>query len=163
MARWFPLESTDATVFDTAPHVFRYQLRYDAPPEAVWMSLASDRSLAEWGPSVREVKWTSPRPFGVGTTREVAPLGLPRVREHFFRWDEGGGYSFYVYETSAPLFRKFAEDYALTPDGAGTMFTWTVAIQPKPTLAAPFKVLAPVLKAGFGRMASDGQRYFADR
>lgn len=164
MARWYPLEPTDATLFDTAAHVFRYQKRFDAPPDVVWASLASDHSLADWGPSVQEVTWTTARPFGVGTIREVALLtGIARVREHYFRWDEGAGYSFYVYEATAPLFRRFAEDYTLTPDGAGTLFSWTVAIDPKSALRLPFQVLAPVLKAGFGRMAADGQKYFADR
>ncbi|MET0900977.1 MAG: SRPBCC family protein [Mycobacterium sp.] len=163
MARWYPLESTDSTVFDTAPHVFRYEMRYDAPPDVVWTSLVCDNSLADWGPSVQDVTWTSPRPFGVGTTREVVlPLGVSRVRENFFRWDEGRGYSFYVYETNAPLFRRFAEDYAVAPEGTGTLFTWTVAIEPKHALRLPFRVLAPVIKAGFGRMATDGQKYFAD-
>lgn len=164
MARWYPLESADATVFDTAPHVFRYEMRYDASPEVVWTSLACDHSLADWGPSVQEVKWSSPRPFGVGTTREVAlTLGLARVREQFFRWDEGRGYSFYVYEANAPLFRRFVEDYAVTPDGSGTRFSWTVAIEPRHALRLPFQLLAPALRAGFGRMATDGQKYFADR
>lgn len=164
MARWFPLESTDASAFDTAPHVFRYEKRFDAPPEAVWMSLASDNSLADWGSSVKEVNWLTPRPFGVGSSREVVlAVGFARIREQFFRWDEGLGYSFYVYEADAPLFRKFAEDYVVAPDGTGTLFTWTVAIEPKRALRLPFQALAPVLKAGFGRMASDGQRYFADR
>ena len=31
----------------------------------------------------------------------------------------------------------------------------------KPAFALPFKLLSPVLKVSFGRMASDGQRYFA--
>lgn len=164
MARWYPLESTDATLFDTAAHVFRYQKHFDAPPDVVWTSLASDHSLADWGSSVQSVTWTTPRPFGIGTTREVAmPGGLARVREHFFRWDEGSGYSFYVYEANAPLFRRFAEDYTIAPDGTGTLFSWTVAIDPKSALRLPFHVLAPVVKAGFGRMAADGQKYFADR
>jgi hypothetical protein len=30
-------------------------------------------------------------------------------------------------------------------------------------LALPIKVLAPVIKAAFGRMPSDGQKYFAKR
>lgn len=163
MARWFPLEPTDATTFDTATHIFRYQRHFDASPETVWTSLASDHSLADWGSSVQSVTWTSPRPFGVGATREVAlPAGVARVREEFFRWDEGSGYSFFVYEASAPLFRRFAEDYSIAPEGTGTHFSWTVAIDPKSALRLPFQVLAPVLKAAFGRMAADGERYFAD-
>jgi hypothetical protein len=41
------------------------------------------------------------------------------------------------------------------------MFTWTVAIELKGALALPFNVIAPVMKAGFGRIPSDGQKYFA--
>ncbi len=164
MARWFALESADAAYFDTAPHVFRYTKHYDAPPERVWESLESDASISAWGPAVKTVTWTSPRPFGVGTTREVAPPGgLAKMRERFFRWDEGQGYSFYVYESSAPMFRRFVEDYVLAPDSDGTLFTWTLALEPKTALRLPFKALAPVLKAGFGRIPADGQKYFATR
>lgn len=166
MARWSSLEPADAGLFlptSGAPHVFRYEMRYAASPKRVWESLASDASLAAWSTAIAKVTWLSPRPFGVGTTREVviAP-GLTRVRERFFRWDEGRGYSFYVYEASAPLFRRFAEDYDLTPEGDGTRFTWTIAIEPKRALSIPLKAIAPVLRAAFGRVAADGRRYFAN-
>ena len=163
MTRWDPLEPADADFFASAPHAFRYQKRFAAPPEQVWESLTSDASVAAWTPAIKEVTWTSPRPFGVGTTREVAAPALARVRERFFRWDEGSGYSFWVYESTLRLFTRFAEDYVVEPDGDGTSFTWTVAIEPKGRLALPVKVLAPALKAGFGRIPSDGQRYFAKR
>ncbi|OBF23333.1 SRPBCC family protein [Mycobacterium sp. ACS4331] len=162
MARWFALEPADARFLDTAPHIFRYEKHYDAPPEQVWESLQSDESLAAWGNSVSSVTWTSPRPFGVGSSRVVA-LGPSQVREHFFRWDEGQGYSFYVTEANAPLFRRFAEDYVVLPDGTGTRFIWKVAIEPRHALRLPFKALAPVLRAAFGRLASDGGKYFATR
>lgn len=165
MTRWYPLESADADFLATAPHLFRYEKRFAAAPQRVWDSLISDASLAAWGPSVREVNWTSPRPFGVGTTRDVvlAP-GLVRVRERFFRWDDGHHYSFTVDAANLPIFRRFAEDYIVEPDGAdATRFRWTVAIEAKPAFALPFKALSPVLKAAFGRLAADGQRYFANQ
>jgi hypothetical protein len=162
MTRWYPLESSDAGVLTSAAHVYRYQVRYAAPPERVWESLASDASLAAWGPSVKEVNWLTPRPFGVDTTREVVLAGgLARVHERFFRWDEGRGYSFAVYEASVPLFRHFVEDYVVEPDGQASLFTWTVAIEPKGAFSLPAKILSPVFKAAFGRMAADGKRYFA--
>jgi polyketide cyclase/dehydrase/lipid transport protein len=165
MTRWYQLESADEGFFTSAPHVFRYSKRFAAPPERVWESLASDESLAAWSPTVSSVNWRDPRPFGLGTTREVvlAP-GMTRVRERFIRWDEGNGYSFIVYEANLPIFRRFAEDYVVEPegsDGEATRFTWTVAIEPKSAFALPFKPIAPVLKLAFGRMASDGERYFA--
>ena len=163
MARWYALEPADADFFDSAPHVFTYQKRFAAPPERVWTQLTSDASIAAWGPAIKEVTWTSPRPFGVGTTREVTAPGGARLRERFFRWDEGSRHSFACYESTLPLFKRFAEDYIGEGDGADTLFTWTLAIEPKGALALPFKVLVPAVKAGFGRIPSDGQRYFAKK
>lgn len=161
----FNLEPADAEFFSAAPHIFTYVKRFAAPPELVWESLTSDESLAAWGPSVKNITWRSPRPFGVGTSRDVtlAP-GVIRVHERFFRWEEGRRYSFTVDHASIPSLRRFAEDYLVEPAGDGqTQFTWIVAIEAKPAFALPFKAVAPVLKAAFGRLASDGQRYFARR
>jgi hypothetical protein len=85
------------------------------------------------------------------------------VRERYFRWDEGKSHTFYVYESSLPLFRRFAEDCIVEPDGDQTSFTWIVAIEPKNAFRLPRKVLAPVLKAGFGQIPSCRQGYFAKR
>jgi hypothetical protein len=161
MARWHPLEPADDDFIASAPHVFRYQKRFAAPAEKVWESLCSDASLSAWGSTLREVVWTSPRPFGVGTTREAQPMAGPRVRERYYRWDEGRSHAFYVYEATMPLFRRFAEDYIVEPDGDGSVFTWVLALEPRAALALPFKAIAPVMKAGFGRIPADGQKYFA--
>ncbi|OBI84480.1 SRPBCC family protein [Mycobacterium sp. E740] len=161
MTRWYSLASADADFLTSAPHVFRYEKRYAAPPERVWDSLTSDDSLAAWGPSIKSVTWTSPRPFGVGTTRDVVAPGGATMRERHFGWDESRQKSFYVYESTLPLFNRFAEDYIVEADGDQTRFTWVVAIEPKKALAVPVRVLAPLLKAGFGRIPSEGQKYFA--
>ena len=162
MTRWYPLEPSDASVLVSAPHVFRYQSHFAAPPERVWESLASDESLAAWGPSRKSLNWLSPRPVAVDTTRDVVLAGgTPRIRERFFRWDAGRGYSFAVYEASIPVFRHFVEDYGVEADGDGTLFTWTIAIEPKGAFALPFKALSPVLKFAFGRTVADGKKYFA--
>ena len=158
MARWYPLEPAGADFLESAPHVFIYQKRFAAPPARVWEQLTSDDSIAAWGPATKEVNWTSPRPFGVGTTREVVALGGATMRERFFRWEKGRRHSFAAYESTLPLFKRFAEDYVVEADGADTLFTWVVAIEPKGTLALPFKVIAPAVKAGFGRIPSGGQQ-----
>jgi hypothetical protein len=163
MTRWYAVEPVDEGFFTSAPHVFRYAKTFAAPVERVWESLTSDASLAAWSATVSSLTWLSERPFGIGTTREVvlAP-GLAKVHERFFRWDEGRGYSFSVYEANAPIFKHFAEDYAIAPAGGdATRFTWTVAVEPKSVLALPFRPLAPVLKLAFGRLAADGERHFA--
>lgn len=161
MTRWYPLEPADDDFIASAPHVFRYRTRLDATPDEVWESITSDDSMAPWSPMITSITWTSPRPFGVGTTCEVSsPIG-PRVRERYFRWDEGHSHAFYVYESAAPFLKRFAEDYVVEPDGDGTQFTWVVAMEPKKAWALLFKVVGPVIMAGFGRIPGDGQKYFA--
>ena len=162
MTNWRALEPADASIFETAPLIYRYPVKLAVSPERVWESLASDRSLADWGLGVKSLKWTTPRPFGVGTTREVVlPLGSMTVREHFFRWDEGKGYSFYVYEANRPGIKRFAEDYVIEPDGNGALFTWTIALEPQRRTAPVMKLLSPVNKQAFGQVPRAAKRYFA--
>src|SRR6478672_7278253 len=77
---WHALEPVDDSFFETADHRYVFPIDLDVPPERVWESLQSDSSVADWGLGVQDLRWTSPRPFGVGTTREVVlPLGLMTV------------------------------------------------------------------------------------
>jgi hypothetical protein len=160
---WYALQPVDESFFRTAPVVHRYPVKLPVPPERVWESISSDESLSAWrGLHVPRLTWTSPRPFGVDATREVVlPLSAMTVRERFFRWDEGKGYSFYVYETNRPGIKRFAEDYVIEPDGAGTLFTWTIALEAHPPMAPVMKLLSPVNKQAFGQVARSAKSYFA--
>jgi hypothetical protein len=161
MTRWHSLEPVDAQFLVSAPHIFRYERRFAATSERVWESITSDASAAAWGRMINEVAWTSSPPHGVGATRESVALGA-RARSRYFRWDEGSGYSMFVYESTARVFTRYAEDFVLQPDDGGTLFTFTAAIEPKAALALPFKAFAPVLGIYLRRIASEGQRYFAN-
>ena len=54
MTRWYPLESADADFLASAPHIFRYEKSFEAPPSQVWESLVSDASLSAWSSTVKE-------------------------------------------------------------------------------------------------------------
>ena len=163
MTRWHPLEPADADFFTSAPEIHRFPIRLSVPPARVWESLQSDESLAAWGASVKSVTWTTQRPFDVGATREVVlPLGVATVHEKFFRWDEGQGYSFNVYECNRPLFRRFAENYVVEADGSGSLLTWTVAIEPAQKLAPILRFGAPINRLAFGQVARSAKKYFAE-
>jgi Polyketide cyclase / dehydrase and lipid transport len=158
---WHALKPADASAFVDAPIVHRFPVRLPVPPERVWESIASDRSMWDWDLGVKRLTWTSPRPFGVGTTREVVlPFGAMTVREQFFRWDEGKGYSFYVAETDRPIVEQFAEDYEIEPDGAGSVFTWTIALEPKRALLPVMRLAGPLNKMAFGQVPRAAKRYF---
>jgi Polyketide cyclase / dehydrase and lipid transport len=163
MTRWYQLERPDFSTFTEATQLYRFPAKFAAPPERVWQSLVSDASVQAWGLGVQRLTWTSARPFGVGTKREVVlPLRSMTVREEFFRWDEGKGYSFFVTEANRPGLRSFAENYEMEPDGDGTLFTWTIAIEPHPRMAPAMKLLGPANKAAFGMLVKGGKKYFAD-
>jgi hypothetical protein len=130
---WFKLAQADEEFLTSAPDRMADAMEIQRPADAVWADLTSDETLS-WCRMLAGVTWTSPRPFGEGTTRTVrTPLGMLALKEVYFRWEEGRRKSFYVAEASAPLFRRFAEDYlveALSP--STSRFTWTVAFEAPP-------------------------------
>src|ERR1700744_2975577 len=84
----------------------------------VWDELCRADAL-HWCRILQDVSWTSPRPFGVGTTRAVKALyGTNKLREHYFLWEGARRPCFYVVETPAPMVPSLAEDYTVEPKGA---------------------------------------------
>ncbi len=128
---WFNTRPVDERFLDEAPVRLSATLAIPRPAAAVWADLTGENPLS-WCRILDRVTWTSPRPLGVGTTREVVALkGLNVFHERFFRWEEGRRKSFTVLQASAPLAKAFAEDYLVEPAGDGACtFTWTVAYEP---------------------------------
>jgi hypothetical protein len=150
------LQPVDASFLDTAPTRFAQTWAVDRPASEVWAELVGDRPLA-WCRGLA-VTWTSPRPFGVGTTRQAAVLGALKVQEHFFIWEEGHRYTFYVTSANVPLFTSLAEDYIVEPTGPGSCaFTWKIGIAP----SALGKPGGPVNSALFKSFFKDTTKHFA--
>jgi uncharacterized protein YndB with AHSA1/START domain len=159
---WHELSSCDETYFDTAPFVYRYPVELDVPPERVWESLTSDRSMADWGLGIRSLRWTSPRPFGVGTTREIVLVGkVLAVRELFFRWDEGSRKSFYATDINMPVVARFAEDYLVEKTARGSRFTWTIAFEPTEKSGLLLRLSSPLNGLSFRSVPHRAKAYFA--
>ncbi len=115
--------------FDSAPERRSYELDLPVSPERVWRGLTASNPLW-WCRLLSSVEYTSPRPFGVGTTRTAAVLGVLRLHEVFFRWEDHRRQSFRAERANLPVFRRFGEDYLVerTPDGC--RLTWTFAYEP---------------------------------
>jgi hypothetical protein len=162
MSRWFDLEPCDASFFSTADHVYTFVQDLAVSPERVWQSLTSPHSVADWTPLLRSIEWTSPRPFGVGTTRTVVlPGRAATIREFFLRWEEGKRFSFYGIEANRPLFERFAEDYIVEPSTKGCRFTWSFALEGTQRTRVAMKLLSPVNSLNFRAMAHGAPSYFA--
>ncbi len=156
----FKLEPADEGFFSSAPVVLSDSFEIDRPAAEVWDDLVADNPLG-WcrilGP--KGIEWTSPRPFGVGTTRTAKALkGLSELREHYFIWEEGKRQSFYALEAAAPMFKRFAEDYRVEPQGdSACTLTWTVAYEP--TLLGK----GPVNKAIMRTLFTDTRKHYGAR
>jgi hypothetical protein len=125
------LTPVDESFFTSAPQILTHTWEIDRPATSVWSELVGEQPL-HWVRGLG-VKWISAPPYGVGTTRQASVLGLVKVQEHFFIWEDGRRYAFYAAAMNLPLFAKLAEDYVVEPRGADACaFTWTLAIEPSP-------------------------------
>jgi hypothetical protein len=155
--RWHRLLKAGDDFLQTAP--FRYVNTLDLPvaPEQVWAALTADDALVSWSPLVSGLRWTTPRPFGVGTTREVTMFRLMTSRERYYRWDDGQRKTFTAVDVSVPGLRRLAEDYVVEPTLGGSRFIWTVVLEPAPTLT-PMLRLADPITAWMLRRVARGMR-----
>jgi Polyketide cyclase / dehydrase and lipid transport len=144
--RWFPLAEAGDEFLDSAPFRYCHSVEVPLSPDQVWAELTADNTMASWNrlPIVTGIRWISPRPFGVDTMREVTVAhGALKIRERYFRWDEGKRKTFCGIETSLPLLRRFAEDYVVEPTPTGSRFTIVVAAEPRRQLTPLLRVADP--------------------
>lgn len=74
------------------------------------------------------VTWTSPKPFGVGTTRHIKMPGV-EADERFFVWEEGRRFAFTLERSTLGVLRSLAEDYVIEPRPSGCALRWTMAAE----------------------------------
>lgn len=130
----FPLQPLGASPFDDAnPHYYVFSLTTPRPAAEVWADLHGTRPL-RWCKGLHSVRWTSPEPFGVGTTRTVTLANRVTIDERYFRWEEDPerGYvnAFVVESATVPLFRRLGERYTVVPGAGSSTFTWEFVIEP---------------------------------
>jgi hypothetical protein len=127
MARWHHIEEADDALFARATLYHARSVEVPYPPEQTWAAITSE-GVSSWTKGVRKVTW-SPRPFGVGTTREVDMGGSFKLRERFFRWDDGYRKTFTGVEATVGIFRHLVEDYVVEPTERGSRLSWRWAAE----------------------------------
>lgn len=150
MARWYPLAPTDDAFLETAPVRTTQVLETTVSALDLWDALAADDAVVGWSPAVTGTRWLTEQPHGVGTVREVTVGGAVRVRERFYRWDEGERMTFSVSESTAPGIRRFAEDYIVEATPRGSRLTWIVAVEPTRLPSAAAGPASTVLSKAVG-------------
>jgi carbon monoxide dehydrogenase subunit G len=138
---------------DDAPVRYVNSVRIEASPASIWAALEDAAAWPRWATVIKNVEWTSPPPFGVGTTRTVTMIGKMLGYEEFIAWEPHRRMSFRFNEASMDGVRAFAERYTLDPVSAQTtQVTWVMAMAPK----GVSKLIVPLghwpMRKAFGRM-----------
>lgn len=122
----------DNSYLDKAPHCYVAVVEVDATPEQVFACFEDEHSWPVWALPITQVEWTSPKPYGLGTTRRVSMMGGLVADEVFIGWDYPKHMAFCFTESSQGLIESFAEDYQVSVlDNGKTRVQWTMAMTPK--------------------------------
>ncbi len=126
----FKCRSVDIDFFQTAPIRFVNEVELAASPQRVFSTFEDAEAWPQWFKEIVKVEWTSPHPYGVGTTRTVS-LNTVTVDEYFFLWEQDQRFAFYLTSMSLPLAHALAEDYQLEDLGNNRCkFIYTVCLEP---------------------------------
>jgi hypothetical protein len=116
--------------------------------EALFSALEEGKTWSAFFPVIRHVEWTSPRPFGKGTTRSVTLVGGVRLEEVFWTWEPGRSMGFAITAASNRSLKGLVETYEITPLGdQRCKLRWRMGIE----LNGPMRFIEPYMAASLGR------------
>jgi hypothetical protein len=123
----------------------------EVSPEQLFAIFEDPEAWPRWAwPGIRHVEWTSPKPYGVGTTRTVSLLTGIKVYEDFNVWDAPHEMAFTFYGMSEEVFSRFGEHYKVDDLGDGRCrLTWTVAYDPIGGFGRVHRFLPPMMRIAF--------------
>ena len=164
VATSYPCERVGLDFVDTAPYRFVSTVDLAITPEQLFEVLSEADSWSRWATAVAEVTWTSPEPYGVGTTRTVTMRGGAVNDEEFVAWERHSHMAFRINQSTTKGLAAFVEDYQVRETPSGCHLTWTVAITPRgPITRLGMVVGRPVMAWVFQRFAGNLRRYTDDR
>ncbi|MET9199426.1 SRPBCC family protein [Gordonia sp. NPDC003585] len=166
MPRSYQLEPVaDVAFFDDAPITYRIDVNLPVTPARAWSELTRQNTL-DWCRAIKSIEFTSPAPYGVGTTRKAALPGAG-LSEHFFVWDEDastGNYrnAFYATTMSAPGVRRFGELTQVAPADVGARLVWLFGIELGSSAKLVNAFSGPTASKVFKTVETDTLRHFAN-
>ena len=135
---------------ERAPVVVRAEVCVPASPAAVWRALADASAWPAWFAGMKDAHYTSPAPYGVGSTRSVHVMSL-RADETILAFDVGQRFAFRVDSTNLPLLRALVEVVTLEAVGGATRVVYRQALEPKPWLRPLLPLLRRQMERGLRR------------
>lgn len=159
----YPLDDIDLSFFQTARFRFRATVEIDCSPDQLFDVFEDADAWPVWAGAITNVEWTSPKPFGVGTTRIVTMSGGMEGHEEFIAWERGARMSFKFTHSNKNNLHAFGEDYIVTDLGNGRcQLQWIMAMQPRGASVVFLSLFKPVMGWFVQRLANNLAKYVAE-
>lgn len=160
----FPCRKVGLEFLDSAPTRFDSVVAVAATPAEIFATFEDAESWPLWAPPIRRVEWTSPEPFGVGTTRTVTMIGGLVGHEEFIAWESGRRMAFRFDAVSRKQVDAFVEDYRVEELGRGACrVSWTMALAPIGPGRIAMPLVAPLMGIGLQWMLGRFARHVESR
>lgn len=132
MSDYFECTAVGLDFLEQTKNVHKAEQVIKATPEQIFEVFEDAHAWTVWAPPIQNVEWTSPKPFGVGTTRTVSMMGEMVGYEEFIAWERGKRMAFTFIGCSKDNVNKFLEDYRVTDLGNGSCHVvWYMAMENK--------------------------------
>jgi hypothetical protein len=157
----FAMLPTDISFYETAPVCFDNSIEVPVKASVVWKILEDAHSWTVWAGAIDKVEWTSPKPFGLGTTRTVTMAKGQMVGwEKFIAWEAGKRMGFCFTHASMNGVDRFAEDWHVTPiDGESCSVRWVMCMEPRGVSKFLMPFTKPIMNWNFRRYLRALSRY----
>jgi uncharacterized protein YndB with AHSA1/START domain len=146
----YRLRSEDVSFVERAAVVVRAEISVPASPETVWPALADASAWPSWFSGMKDAHYTSPQPYGVGSTRRVRVMSLV-ADETILAFEVGRRFAFRVDSTNLPLFAALVEVVTLEAVGEATRVVYRQALEPKPWLRLGMPLVRGQMERGLRR------------
>jgi hypothetical protein len=125
----YPCKPVDLDFIGSAPFRLSNSVEVAVTPEQLFEVLGDAESWPRFSPVIAKVIWTSPSPYGVGTTRRIETRVGIVGDEEFLAWEPSGRMTFRFNECSTRAVAALAEDYRIESTSGGCRLTWTLALK----------------------------------
>lgn len=160
MSDYFECTPVGLDFLQQTKNVFRAEEIVKASPEAIFDVFEDAHAWTVWAMPIQKVEWTSPKPFGVGTTRSVHMMGDMIGYEEFIAWERGKRMAFTFVGCSKNATEKFLEDYRVTDLGDGSCrVEWYMAMETRGFSRNVMWMTRPLLRFANRRMLKKFREY----
>jgi len=161
MNTMYPCERVELSFIQSAPFRFSNSVDLAITPEQLFEVLADADSWPRWAKVITKVTWTSPEPYGVGTTRVVDMRGGLTGDEEFLAWEPYTYVAFRFNSCSNKAVAAFAEEYRVVETPGGCRLTWTMAQKPNGPARFGLVLGGPLMNLSFKWFLANLRRYTA--